>query len=57
MTIDSVSAESTFLGKQGGALPVYPGFFNFLTLGMLADAALGLMAPQLGAPISFRYLR
>jgi hypothetical protein len=54
MTIDSVTADVIVVSKQGSAAPVNPGFFNFLTLGMAADAALSLMAAQPGIPFFFR---
>jgi hypothetical protein len=54
MAIGSIPADTIIFGKQGGVRPVHPGFFYFLALGMLADAALSLMAAQPGTPFFFR---
>jgi hypothetical protein len=54
MAIHSIPADTIIFGKQGGVAPVQPSFFNFLALGMAADAALSLMAAQPGTPLFFR---
>jgi hypothetical protein len=54
MAVDSVPAESVFLGQGGDVGPVKPSLMNLLALGVSTNGTLGLMAAKAGAR-SFRW--